>query len=50
MALEAVLVTALLLADLAVPPQPLKSLGLHLVGDVLRRADCKSGQKLGKKV
>lgn len=41
-ALEAVFVAALLLADLAVPSQPLKSLGLHLVGDVLRGADCDS--------
>lgn len=40
-ALETVLVTALFLADLAVPPQPLKSLGLHLVGDVLRSTDCR---------
>lgn len=38
-ALEAVLVPALFLADLAVPAQPLEALGLHLVGKVLRRTD-----------
>ena len=41
MALEAVLVAALFLADLAVPPQTLKSLGLHLVCDELGSPDCK---------
>jgi hypothetical protein len=35
MALETVLVSALFLADLTVPAQLLKSLGLHLVGEVL---------------
>ena len=38
-ALEAVLVAALFLADLAVPAQPLEALGLHLVGDILGGAD-----------
>ena len=41
MAFETVLVSALLLADLAVPSQPLKPLGLHFVGEVLRCSDCK---------
>jgi hypothetical protein len=36
MALETVLISTLLLADLAVPPQALKPLGLHLVRDILR--------------
>ena len=39
-ALEAVLIATLLLADLTVPSQTLKSFGLHLVGDVLRSTDC----------
>ena len=39
MALEPVLVTALLLADLTVPAKALKSLGLHLIRQVLRRSD-----------
>ena len=39
-ALEAILVSALLLADLAVPPKPLQALRLHLVRDVLWRSDC----------
>lgn len=33
--LESVVVSTLLLADLTVPTQSLKSLGLHLVGEVL---------------
>lgn len=37
---ESILVSALLLADLAVPPQPLKTFGLHLVGQILWRSDC----------
>ena len=41
MALEAVLVAALFLADLAVPPQTLKSLGLHRIREVLRRSNCR---------
>ena len=36
---ETVFVSALLLADLAVPSQPLKSFRLHLIGDVLRGTD-----------
>jgi hypothetical protein len=40
MALEAVLIPTLLLADLTVPPQALQALGLHLVCQVLRRSDC----------
>ena len=36
---ESVLIPALLLADLAVPTQALKALGLHLVGEVLRCTD-----------
>ena len=39
MALEAVLVAALLLADLTVPAQPLQALRLHLVGDIFRGSD-----------
>ena len=37
---ESVGVPTLFLADLTVPPQPLKSLGLHLVGDVLGCSNC----------
>ncbi|KZL82013.1 hypothetical protein CI238_06107, partial [Colletotrichum incanum] len=37
--LEAVLIAALLLAHLAVPPQPLQAFALELVAQVLRRAD-----------
>lgn len=37
---ETVLVSALLLADLAVPSQTLQALGLHLVGEVFRGSDC----------
>lgn len=37
--LEAVGIAALLLADLAVPSQPLQALGLELVAQVLGRAD-----------
>jgi len=37
--LETVLVSTLFLADLTEPAQPLKSLGLHLVGYVLGRSD-----------
>ena len=43
-ALEAVLITALLLADLAVPAETLESLGLHLVCEVLWRSDCELNQ------
>ena len=39
MTFETVLVTTLFLANLTVPSQPLKSLGLHLVCDVLRSTD-----------
>jgi hypothetical protein len=39
MALETVLVTTLLLADLTVPPQALEALGLHLVRQVLWRSN-----------
>ena len=42
-ALEAVLVAALLLADLAVPPQALQALALHLVRDIFGRADFTAG-------
>ena len=38
--LESVVVPALFLADLTIPSQPLKSLGLHLVGEVLGRSNC----------
>ena len=38
--LESVVVSTLLLADLTVPSQSLKSLGLHLVGEVLGCSDC----------
>ena len=38
--LESVFVPALFLADLTVPSQSLKSLGLHLVGKVLGRSNC----------
>ena len=36
MALEAVLISTLFLANLTVPPQALKPLGLHLIRDILR--------------
>ena len=39
-ALESVFVSALFLADLAVPSQPLKPLGLHLVGEVFGCSNC----------
>ena len=39
--LEAILVSALFLADLAVPPQTLEALGLHLVGQILWCSDYK---------
>lgn len=38
-AFEAVLIAALFLTDLAVPPQALKPLGLHLVRQVLWRSN-----------
>jgi len=38
--LETVVVPALFLTDLTVPSQPLKSLGLHLVGEILRCSNC----------
>jgi hypothetical protein len=38
--LESVLVSTLFLADLTVPSQPLKSFGLHRVGEVLGRSNC----------
>ena len=38
-AFEAILVSALLFADLTVPSQTLEALGLHLVCDVLRSTD-----------
>lgn len=38
--LESVFVSTLLLADLTVPSQSLKSLGLHLVGEVFGGSDC----------
>ena len=37
--LESVVVPTLFLTDLAVPSQSLKSLGLHLVGEVLRSSN-----------
>ena len=37
--LESILISTLLLAHLTVPPQPLKSLGLHLIGEVLGGSD-----------
>ena len=39
MTLESVVVPTLFLTDLAVPSQSLKSLGLHLVGEVLRSSN-----------
>ena len=39
-ALESVVVPTLFLADLTVPSQPLKSLGLHLVGEVFGCSNC----------
>jgi hypothetical protein len=39
MALEAVLISALLLTDLAVPPQALQALGFHLIGQILWSSD-----------
>jgi len=42
MTLESVFVSTLLLADLTVPPQSLKSLGLHLVREVFGGADYKA--------
>lgn len=39
MAFEAVLVSTLLLAFLAVPSKATQALGLHLVGDIFRGAD-----------
>ena len=39
MTLEAVLVSTLFLANLTIPSETLKSLGLHLVSDVLRGTD-----------
>lgn len=39
---ESVVVPTLFLADLAVPSEPLKSLGLHLVGEVFGRSDCET--------
>ena len=41
-ALEPVGVSTLFLADLTVPSQPLKPLGLHLVGEVFRCPDYES--------
>ena len=38
--LEPVVVSTLLLADLAVPSQSLKSLGLHLVSEVFGCSNC----------
>ena len=38
--LESVVVPTLFLTDLTVPSQSLKSLGLHLVGEVLGCSDC----------
>ena len=37
---EPVVVSTLLLADLTVPSQSLKSFGLHLVGEIFRGSDC----------
>lgn len=37
---ESVVVSTLLLADLTVPSQSLKSLGLHLVGEVFWGSNC----------
>jgi len=38
-ALETIFVPALLLTDLAVPPELLEPFGLHRVGEVFRSAD-----------
>ena len=48
MAFETVLVSALFLADLAVPAQALEPLRLHLIGEVLRRPDCRESQTIQK--
>jgi len=37
--LETIFVPALLLTDLAVPPEPLKPFGLHGVGEIFRSAN-----------
>ena len=37
---ESVVVSTLLLADLTVPSQSLKSLGLHLVGEIFWGSNC----------
>lgn len=42
MAFETVLVSALFLADLAVPSKALQAFRLHLVCQVLWRSDCKT--------
>ena len=41
MTFETVLVPTLLLANLTVPPEALKSLGLHRIREVLRRSNCR---------
>ena len=41
MAFETVLVPTLLLANLTVPSEALKSLGLHRIREVLRRSNCR---------
>ena len=40
MTFESILVSALFLADLAVPPQALQALGFHLVCQILWRSNC----------
>lgn len=40
-AFETVLVSALFLANLAVPPQALQTLGLHLICNILGSSNCK---------
>jgi hypothetical protein len=42
MALEAVLIPTLFLANLAEPPEALQAFGFHLVRDIFRCTDCDS--------
>lgn len=45
MTLEAILISTLFLANLTVPPQALKPLGLHLVRNILRGTNYKQVSK-----
>ena len=44
--LESVVVSTLLLADLTVPSQSLKTLRLHLIGEVFGGSNCKPQQDI----